>query len=142
MFIATANTLQTIPPPLLDRMEVIQLSGYTVREKLEIARRYLLPEQLREHVLTEADIVVTDDALRVAIEEYTREAGVRNLEREIANICRKVAVEVARASDKLRVTSDEPNDDALVTRHSSLVTGQVSALVEHFFDIDVTKFQR
>jgi ATP-dependent Lon protease len=96
MFIATANTLQTIPPPLLDRMEVIQLSGYTVREKLEIARRYLLPEQLREHVLTEADIVVTDDALRVAIEEYTREAGVRNLEREIANICRKVAVEIAK----------------------------------------------
>jgi len=95
MFIATANTLQTIPPPLRDRMEVIQLSGYTVREKLEIARRYLLPEQLREHVLTEADIVVTDDALRVAIEEYTREAGVRNLEREIANICRKVAVQVA-----------------------------------------------
>jgi ATP-dependent Lon protease len=95
MFIATANTLQTIPPPLLDRMEVIQLSGYTVREKLEIARRYLLPEQLREHVLTEDDIVVTDDALRVAIEEYTREAGVRNLEREIANICRKVAVQVA-----------------------------------------------
>ncbi len=100
MFIATANTLQTIPPPLLDRMEVIQLSGYTVREKLEIAQRYLLPEQLREHVLTEADIVVTDDALRVAIEEYTREAGVRNLEREIANICRKVAVAVARDDER------------------------------------------
>ncbi len=96
MFIATANTLQTIPPPLLDRMEVIQLAGYTVREKLEIARRYLLPEQIAEHALTDADIEVTDDALRVAIEEYTREAGVRNLEREIANICRKVAVAVAR----------------------------------------------
>jgi ATP-dependent Lon protease len=77
-------------------MEVITLSGYTLREKLEIARRYLLPEQLREHVLTEADIEVTEDALRVAIEEYTREAGVRNLEREIANMCRKVAVEVAK----------------------------------------------
>jgi ATP-dependent Lon protease len=95
MFIATANALQTIPPPLLDRMEVIQLSGYTLREKREIARRYLLPEQLREHALTEEDVRVADDALRVAIEEYTREAGVRNLEREIANICRKVAVEVA-----------------------------------------------
>ncbi|HEU5100128.1 MAG TPA: endopeptidase La [Roseiflexaceae bacterium] len=95
MFIATANTLQTIPAPLLDRMEVIQLSGYTIREKLEIARRYLLPEQLREHVLTEVDIEVTGEALRVAIEDYTREAGVRNLEREIATICRKVAVEVA-----------------------------------------------
>src|SRR5262245_61508463 len=96
MFIATANALQTIPPPLLDRMEVIQLSGYTLREKLEIARRYLLPEQLHEHALTDADVQVTGEALQVAIEEYTREAGVRNLEREIANICRKVAVEVAR----------------------------------------------
>jgi ATP-dependent Lon protease len=95
MFIATANNLQTIPAPLLDRMEVIQLSGYTLREKLEIARRYLLPEQLSEHALTNDDIVVTDEALQVAIEEYTREAGVRNLEREIANICRKVAVEIA-----------------------------------------------
>lgn len=96
MFIATANNLQTIPAPLLDRMEVIQLSGYTLREKLEIARRYLLPEQLSEHALTNDDIVVTDEALQVAIEEYTREAGVRNLEREIANICRKVAVEIAK----------------------------------------------
>src|SRR5690606_1997893 len=76
--------------------EVIQLSGYTLREKLEIARRYLLPEQLSEHALTNDDIVVTDEALQVAIEEYTREAGVRNLEREIANICRKVAVEIAK----------------------------------------------
>ncbi|HET9221147.1 MAG TPA: endopeptidase La, partial [Roseiflexaceae bacterium] len=95
MFIATANTLQTIPPPLRDRMEVIQLSGYTLREKLEIAKRYLLPEQLHEHALTDADAQVADEALQVAIEEYTREAGVRNLEREIANICRKVAVAVA-----------------------------------------------
>ena len=95
LFIATANTLQTIPAPLLDRMEIIQLSGYTVREKLEIARRYLLPEQLREHALTERDIEVRDDALQVAIEEYTREAGVRNLEREIAALCRRTAVEIA-----------------------------------------------
>jgi ATP-dependent Lon protease len=100
MFIATANTLQTIPPPLLDRMEVIQLSGYTLREKLEIARRYLLPEQLREHVLSEDDVQIGDAALQVAIEEYTREAGVRNLEREIANICRKVAVEIARQANQ------------------------------------------
>jgi ATP-dependent Lon protease len=107
MFIATANALQTIPAPLLDRMEVIQLSGYTVREKLEIARRYLLPEQLREHALTEDDVRVADDALRVAIEEYTREAGVRNLEREIANICRKVAVAVAARSSQFKVLSSE-----------------------------------
>ncbi|MEO7908555.1 MAG: endopeptidase La [Roseiflexaceae bacterium] len=118
MFIATANTLQTIPPPLLDRMEVIQLSGYTVREKLEIARRYLLPEQLREHVLTEDDIVVTDDALRVAIEEYTREAGVRNLEREIANICRKVAVAVARDDERL-TTKDQRNATEAHEQHAS-----------------------
>src|SRR5215213_5268844 len=111
MFIATANTLQTIPPPLLDRMEVIQLSGYTLREKLEIARRYLLPEQINEHALTDADVQVTDDALRVAIEDYTREAGVRNLEREIANICRKVAVEIARA-DQRPTTNDQRNAEA------------------------------
>ena len=121
MFIATVNTLQTIPPALLDRMEVIQLSGYTVREKLEIARRYLLPEQLREHVLTEADIVVTDDALRVAIEEYTREAGVRNLEREIANICRKVAVGIARAGDEFKVQSYALEHSNAETQNSPIV---------------------
>jgi ATP-dependent Lon protease len=109
MFIATANTLQTIPSPLLDRMEIIALSGYTQREKLEIARRYLLPEQLREHALTDADLQVADDALRVAIEEYTREAGVRNLEREIANMCRKVAVEVARGQGS-GIRGQEEND--------------------------------
>jgi ATP-dependent Lon protease len=113
MFIATANTLQTIPPPLLDRMEVIQLSGYTMREKLEIARRYLLPEQIREHALTDADLLVTDDALSVTIEEYTREAGVRNLEREIANICRKVAVAVAK-DDAERATKAESSATALI----------------------------
>ncbi|KPV48356.1 peptidase, partial [Kouleothrix aurantiaca] len=105
MFIATANTLQTIPPPLLDRMEVIQLSGYTLREKLEIARRYLLPEQLHEHALTPADADITDAALQVAIEEYTREAGVRNLEREIAALCRKVAVEIASRTETPSSTS-------------------------------------
>jgi ATP-dependent Lon protease len=119
MFIATANTLQTIPPPLLDRMEVIQLSGYTVREKLEIARRYLLPEQLREHALTAADLEVTDDALRVAIEEYTREAGVRNLEREIANICRKAAVEIAGRQGDKETRRQGDNQD----RDSSLSPG-------------------
>ena len=98
MFIATANSLATVPAPLRDRMEIIQLSGYTMLQKLEIGRRYLLPEQLRRHALTEADMRVEDSALIVAIEEYTREAGVRNLEREIAAICRKVAMEVARAA--------------------------------------------
>lgn len=102
MFIATANTLQTIPPPLLDRMEVIRLSGYTLREKMEIARRYLLPVQMQEHALTEKDLQVTDDAIQVAIEEYTREAGVRNLEREVANLCRKVAVVVTQSGETVQ----------------------------------------
>ncbi|MDQ5852076.1 MAG: endopeptidase La, partial [Chloroflexota bacterium] len=97
MFIATANSLATIPPPLRDRMEIIQLSGYTMLQKLEIARRYLLPDQMRSHALTEADMRVEDSAIIVAIEEYTREAGVRNLERELASICRKVAMQIARA---------------------------------------------
>lgn len=96
MFIATANSLTTIPAPLRDRMEIIQLSGYTTLQKQEIARRYLLPEQMRRHALNEFDLLVQDDAITVAIEEYTREAGVRNLEREIGAICRKVTMEIAR----------------------------------------------
>jgi ATP-dependent Lon protease len=95
LFIATANTLQSIPAPLLDRMEVIQLAGYTLREKLEIARRYLLPEQLAEHALSPDELQMTDAALETIIEEYTREAGVRNLEREIAAVCRKVTRQLA-----------------------------------------------
>jgi ATP-dependent Lon protease len=107
MFIATANTLQTIPAPLLDRMEIIQLSGYTAQQKLEIARRYLVPEQMREHALTPADLRITDAALQTVIEEYTREAGVRNLEREIGTLCRKAAVEIAQAEDERAATKDE-----------------------------------
>lgn len=99
MFIATANSLATIPPALRDRMEIIALAGYTELQKLEIARRYLLPEQLKYHALTEADVLVEESALKVVIEEYTREAGVRNLEREIGAICRKVAMDIARDSE-------------------------------------------
>ncbi len=109
MFIATANSLATIPAPLRDRMEIIQLSGYTLLQKLEIARRYLLPEQMRRHALTGADMRVEDEAIVVTIEEYTREAGVRNLERELAAICRKVAMEVARgANDGAPILVDVP----------------------------------
>ncbi|MCB1917309.1 MAG: endopeptidase La [Rhodocyclaceae bacterium] len=89
MFVATANTLN-IPGPLLDRMEVIRLSGYTEDEKVNIAVRYLLPKQLKNNGLKESEISVTEDALRDAIRYYTREAGVRGLEREISKICRKV----------------------------------------------------
>ena len=101
IFIATANILDPIPPPLRDRMEVIQLSGYTVDEKLHIAQRYLAPRQIRENGLRGSRIRFSDAALKAVIEEYTREAGVRNLERQIGSICRKLAMEIAEgASDK------------------------------------------
>jgi ATP-dependent Lon protease len=95
LFIATANQLGTIHPALLDRMEIISLSGYTEEEKIHIARMYLVPRQLEEHGLTADQIEITDDALRRAIAEYTREAGVRNLERQIGTIARKVAARIA-----------------------------------------------
>lgn len=91
LFITTANTLYNIPRPLLDRMEVVTIPGYTEDEKLEIAKRHLIPKQLKEHGLTQEKITFTHDGLLKIIRNYTREAGVRNLEREIANICRKVA---------------------------------------------------
>ncbi len=95
MFITTANWLDTIPEPLLDRMEIIRLSGYTEKEKVEIARGYLIPRQIRENGLTKDEVKFTDDGLETIVRSYTREAGVRNLEREIGQICRKVAARVA-----------------------------------------------
>ncbi len=100
MFITTGNLVDTIPGPLRDRMEVIYLSGYTTEEKLGIAKNYLLPKQLEEHGLTKRNLRVTDTALRLLITQYTREAGVRNLEREIANLCRKVAKRIAEGAPK------------------------------------------
>jgi ATP-dependent Lon protease len=106
LFICTGNQLETIPPPLLDRMEVIRLSGYTEEEKLGIAKRYLVPKQLEAHGLTGEQAKFTDNALRLVIREYTREAGVRNLDREIAALCRKSAAEIAGGKRK-RVRIDE-----------------------------------
>jgi ATP-dependent Lon protease len=106
LFICTGNQLETIPAPLLDRMEVIRLSGYTEDEKLGIAKRYLVPKQLEAHGLTEEQARFTDNALRHLIREYTREAGVRNLDREIAALCRKAAFEIA-AGKRKRVRIDE-----------------------------------
>jgi ATP-dependent Lon protease len=107
MFITTANTLDTIPGPLLDRMEVIQLAGYTEEEKLQIARRYLVPRQIERNGLKRSRIEITEPALRALIADYTREAGVRNLEREIGTICRKVARQVAEGKLKRKATVSE-----------------------------------
>jgi ATP-dependent Lon protease len=103
MFITTANMLDTIPAPLLDRMEVLQLSGYTEREKLAIAEQYLVPRQIRENGLREGEIAFERDALARVASDYTREAGVRNLERMIGTVCRKVAARIA-AGDAAAVT--------------------------------------
>ncbi|HUZ01750.1 MAG TPA: endopeptidase La [Thermomicrobiaceae bacterium] len=99
MFIATANMLDTIPAPLRDRMEILQLSGYTDEEKLNIARRYLVPKQLKRHALSPEKFAFDDGALFEIIQHFTREAGVRNLEREIASVARKIATRVAEGLD-------------------------------------------
>jgi ATP-dependent Lon protease len=105
LFICTANTVDTIPPPLLDRMDVIPLSGYTEEEKLGIAKRFLVPRQIAEHGLKPGQISIGEPVLRLLAREYTREAGVRGLERRIGDLCRKAAVQVARGSEgKIRVT--------------------------------------
>ena len=104
MFIATANTLDTIPAPLLDRMEIIQLSGYTPQEKEEIAKRYLVPKQLKQNGLSKKQLAIADGAIRAIIDGYTMEAGVRSLEREIGAVCRKAAMRVANGeTEKISV---------------------------------------
>jgi ATP-dependent Lon protease len=107
MFIATANVLDTIPGPLQDRMETIELAGYTLEEKKHIARRYLVPRQIEANGLKPSQIEFADPALAAIVEEYTREAGVRNLERQIGTICRKVAREVAegKGNGKVKISA-------------------------------------
>jgi ATP-dependent Lon protease len=100
MFIATANVLHTIPPALQDRLEIIRLAGYTEREKLEIAKRHLVPKQLEANGLKVEQVTITEDGLRTIVQYYTREAGVRNLEREVASVLRKIA--------RRMLTSDDP----------------------------------
>ncbi|HEY1251009.1 MAG TPA: endopeptidase La [Thermoanaerobaculia bacterium] len=100
LFIATANILDPIQPAFLDRMEVIRLSGYTLEEKKAIARRHLIPKQMEENGITETNVEFTDSGIEKVIEAYTREAGLRNLEREIGAICRKVAVSVAKGKER------------------------------------------
>lgn len=99
-FVTTANTTQSIPAPLLDRMEVIRISGYTDEEKLQIALKYLLPKEMKEHGLKEGQVKVSDSAIKGIIDYYTREAGVRSLERKIANLCRKAAKKIVEENLK------------------------------------------
>jgi ATP-dependent Lon protease len=112
MFICTANVLHTIPQPLQDRMEVLRIPGYTEQEKHQIAKRFLVPKQLEATGLTEENLKFTDEGLTHIIRHYTHEAGVRNLEREIANVCRKVARKVVKEGKELhrRVTPANVND--------------------------------
>lgn len=105
MFITTANVYHSIPRPLLDRMEVIHISGYTEEEKVQIAVRHLIPKQIKEHGLTKERLTISGNAVRRIIREYTRESGVRNLEREIAALCRKTAKEIVSGkAERVRVT--------------------------------------
>jgi ATP-dependent Lon protease len=107
MFVATANVADPIPPPLRDRMEILEIPGYTRREKLAISRQHLIPKQLEEHGLKPEQLTITDEAVEELIEHYTREAGVRSLERTIASVIRGVAVKVAEGDNTPRVIKSE-----------------------------------
>jgi len=111
-FVATANVLHTIPPALQDRMEVLRLHGYTEPEKVEIAKQFLVKKQMEQAGLNEKNVKFTDDAITSLIRSYTREAGVRNLEREIGNVCRKIARKVVKEGSNyaVAVTTDNVND--------------------------------
>jgi ATP-dependent Lon protease len=119
LFVATANVMHTIPPPLQDRMEVLRLQGYTEQEKLEIAKQYLVKKQREQTGLSDKNILIADDAILEIIRSYTREAGVRNLEREIGNLCRKVARRVVKkgAKHKEEITGANINEFLGVVRY-------------------------
>ncbi len=114
MFITTANTLDTVPRPLLDRMEVIELGSYTDEEKLMIAKNHLIPKQLKKHGMKKQQLRITDDAIRETIECYTRESGVRNLERCFGEICRKAAVQILQQEEPKRITVTGNNLEAFL----------------------------
>ena len=108
LFIATGNFVQNIPGPLLDRMEVVDFAGYTEREKAEIAKKYLLPRQLEESGLKSKNIVFTDEAVMTIVSKYTRESGVRQLERQVGAVARKVARKLASGeTDDLTITPED-----------------------------------
>jgi len=116
LFIATANTLEGVPRPLIDRMEIIELTTYTKPEKMAIAKNHLVPKQLKRHGLDRRRLRITDEAVAAIIDDYTREAGVRNLEREIANVCRKTAKRVAMGIKGLTVVKNDNLEDLLGPR--------------------------
>ncbi|KAI8759277.1 lon protease 2, peroxisomal [Biomphalaria glabrata] len=111
LFIATANNMATIPPALLDRMELIQIPGYTLEEKLHIADRHLIPKQFKEHGLSNEHLQIPSDTIKLIIASYTREAGVRTLERRIAAVCRAVAVKVLKSSSSRNLKADTVKKD-------------------------------
>lgn len=113
LFIATANKVDTIPAPLLDRMEIIELTGYTEEEKMEIAKKFLIGKQEKQHGIPVGGLSITDDALRKIIRRYTRESGVRTLEREIARICRKTALLIVEKQDATKVITPDNLSDYL-----------------------------
>jgi ATP-dependent Lon protease len=113
LFIATANLLDPIPPALRDRMEVIQLPGYTQQEKIEIGKRFLIPKQMENHGLTAKNITITDEAMVELVQAYTKEAGVRNLEREIANVMRKTARQVAEGRKRKTIVDTKKLEELL-----------------------------
>ena len=124
MFICTANSLQGIPGPLEDRLEIIRIAGYTEMEKMQIAERYLIPRQKKENGVAEVDVDWSEPATRTIIQQYTREAGVRTLEREIGSVCRKIAKEVVRAQslserddqeEEAKTEAEEPSPKFKVT---------------------------
>ncbi len=118
LFITTANVKYNIPRPLLDRMEVIEISGYTEEEKLAIAQRHLIPQQMEKHALKKNQIVISENALRGIIKEYTREAGVRNLDRNIASLCRKVAKDIVQGkADSVKITMKNLKDYLGIPRY-------------------------
>jgi ATP-dependent Lon protease len=128
MFIATANIADPIPPALKDRMELIPLSGYTPNEKISIARQFLVPKQREANGLTAEQIVISDDAILAIVEHHTREAGVRNLEREIGGVCRKVARRIVqkKAETPIQVTAENLKDFLGKPRYRKRLKGDVS----------------
>ena len=130
LFVATANDLSTIPRPLLDRMEIIELGSYTDEEKFMIAKNHLIPKQLKKHGLKKAQLRITDDAIRETISCYTRESGVRNLERCFGEICRKADMEILsqEAPKKITVTGSNPNRPIDKQSHNTRLIKRIASI--------------